>query len=262
MCCSPKWLMQCLVIVFCIGYVEHACCQSLATPLAANKNHRELSEGFRRRIEPVLPAVVTVEVLRGPRNMPTWPQGNPPATVDRAHELNEQTPSSEMNDFLGDGTGSGIIFDRRGYVLTCHHVVESAETVFVRLADGRRFEAIAILSDPVTDLAVIQFPNEEPLPVVPIGNSDDLQIGDWVASIGNPYELGLSIRAGIVSAMDRHLPSSPRTHLLQTDAASNPGNSGVHLLIYKGKWWALVKVVTAVMKDFRGSGLRFQSMQP
>lgn len=228
--CAPKWLIQCSAIVICVVYVEHALCQSSATPMKSNENRRVLSDGFRHSVEPVLPAVVTVEVQRGPRNLPPEPQRSKTAHPEQPYDPSEQT-----TDFARDGSGSGIIIDRRGYVLTCNHVVETAENVFVRLADGRRFESIKTWADPVTDIAVIQISNQEPLPVAPVGNSDDLHIGDWVASIGNPYELGLSISAGVVSATDRHLPSSPRTHLIQTDAASNPGNSGGALVNLQGQ---------------------------
>lgn len=217
--------------------------------MKSNENRRELSDGFRHSVEPVLPAVVTVEVQRGPRSLPPWPKGNEPALAKHPYDPSEQAP-----DHARDGSGSGIIVDRRGYVLTCNHVVESAENVFVRLTDGRRFESVKILADPVTDIAVIQISTQEPLPVAPIGNSDDLRIGDWVASIGNPYDLGLSISAGVVSATDRHLPSSPRTHLLQTDAASNPGNSGGALVNLQGQVVGISEGGYGSHEGFQGIG--------
>jgi serine protease Do len=217
--------------------------------MESKENRRELSDGFRHSVEPVLPAVVTVEVQRGPRNLPPEPQVNKSAHPEQPYDPTEQT-----TDFARDGSGSGFIIDRRGYVLTCNHVVETAENVFVRLADGRRFESIKTWADPVTDIAVIQISNQEPLPVAPIGNSDDLHIGDWVASIGNPYELGLSISAGVVSATDRHLPSSPRTHLLQTDAASNPGNSGGALVNLQGQVVGISEGGYGSHEGFQGIG--------
>jgi serine protease Do len=132
--------------------------------------------------------------------------------------------------------------------------VESAENVFVRLSDGQRFESINVWTDPVTDIAVIEIASKEPLAVAPIGNSDHLQIGDWVASIGNPYNLGLSISAGVVSATDRHLPSSPRTHLLQTDAASNPGNSGGALVNLQGQVVGISEGGYGKHEGFQGIG--------
>jgi serine protease Do len=215
----------------------------------SNENRRELSEGFRRSVDPVLPAVVTVEVQRGPRNLPPEPQESKSAHPEQPHDPSEQT-----TDFARDGSGSGIIIDRRGYVLTCNHVVEFAENVFVRLSDGRRFESKNILTDPVIDLAIIQIVSQDNLPEAPLGNSDELNIGDWVASIGNPYELGLSISAGIISATDRHLPTSPRTHLLQTDAASNPGNSGGALVNLQGQVVGISEGGYGSHEGFQGIG--------
>ena len=231
----------------CLMALAHG--QAQPTAQANARALKELSDGFRHSVEPVLPAVVTVEVLRGPKNMPSWVMGAESTNSNHPHD-----PRVNEKGCPRDGTGSGLIIDRRGYVLTCNHVVESADVVRVRLGDGRRLEAIQIHSDPVMDLAVIQVSSGKPLPEAPLGNSDELRIGDWVASIGNPYELGLSISAGIVSTTDRHLHTSPRSHLIQTDAASNPGNSGGALVNLRGQVVGISEGGYGVHEGFQGIG--------
>ncbi len=209
-----------------------------------------LSDCFRQTVQSVLPTVVTIEVLRGPRNLPNW--RNHPEKSSAAENASESLESTFIPQ---DGSGTGLIIDHRGFILTCNHVVDSAETIFVRLSDGRKYESLKVFSDPVTDLAVIQIPKEESLPVAQLGNSDDLEIGDWVVSIGNPYELGLSVSAGIISATDRLLPTAPRTPLLQTDAASNPGNSGGPLINLQGQVVGISEGGYGSHEGFQGIGL-------
>ena len=166
------------------------------------------------------------------------------------------SPASAMplSDMPYDSTGSGIVFDERGYIVTCSHVVESAETVFVHLNDGRRLEASKILIDPMTDIAVIQLSESVHLPVVPMGDSDRLRAGDWVISVGNPYSLGISMSAGIVSATQRHLPDASRARLIQCDAATNPGNSGGALIDLDGMVVGISEGGYGVNEGFQGIG--------
>lgn len=144
------------------------------------------------------------------------------------------------------GTGSGFLWDNRGHVVTNTHVIEGASAATVRLADGRSFPAELVGRDPSHDLAVLRIEARDlPAPVT-VGRSDDLQVGQTVLAIGNPFGLDWTLTRGIVSALDRELPSPagrPITGLIQSDAAINPGNSGGPLLDSAGR---LIGVNTAI----------------
>lgn len=133
------------------------------------------------------------------------------------------------------GEGSGFIFSKDGYIITNNHVIDGATEVIVVLPDKRRYEADIVGADVVTDVAVIKIEAEEDLPTIPLGDSDDLEIGDWVLAIGNPLEFDYTVTAGIVSAKGRSLRIGPVDErgastsiqdFIQTDAAINRGNSG------------------------------------
>ncbi len=144
------------------------------------------------------------------------------------------------------GTGSGFLWDNRGHVVTNNHVIEGASAATVRLADGRSFPARLVGRDPSHDLAVLRIETRDlPAPVA-VGSSADLQVGQTVLAIGNPFGLDWTLTRGIVSALDRELPSRsgrPITGLIQSDAAINPGNSGGPLLDSAGR---LIGVNTAI----------------
>ncbi|MFK7857843.1 MAG: DegQ family serine endoprotease [Granulosicoccus sp.] len=130
-------------------------------------------------------------------------------------------------------TGSGFIISADGYILTNNHVVESADEVTVRLHDRRQLTAQVIGADPRSDVAVLKVEADD-LPVVSIGNSDDLEVGEWVLAIGSPFGFDFSVTAGIVSATGRALPNESYVPFIQTDVAINPGNSGGPLFNLNG----------------------------
>ena len=162
-----------------------------------------------------------------------------------------------VQDFFGrifrdSQSGSGVIFDTRGYVLTNNHVVENAETVTVTLGDGRQFDATVKGTDQLTDLAVLKIDGEK-LPAVPLGDPSRVKVGDWVIAIGNALALpgGPTVTVGVVSALDRAFQSSAEFQLyglIQTDASINPGNSGGPLLNLQGE---VVGINTAVLRGDR-----------
>lgn len=144
------------------------------------------------------------------------------------------------------GQGSGVIVDEGGYVLTNYHVIASASRVAVKLSDGRRVSNVKIVGiDPPTDLAVLKI-NASGLIAAPWGDSEELEVGDWVLAVGNPFGLDRSVTAGIVSAKGRRgiVPGSPYQDFLQTDAAVNPGNSGGPLANMRGE---IVGINTAIL---------------
>jgi len=133
------------------------------------------------------------------------------------------------------GLGSGIIVDKKGYILTNFHVVSKADQILIALQDGRLFSATVIGSDLVTDLAVLQIEGKN-LPVIPQNSDYTPRVGDVVLAIGNPYNLGQTITQGIISAIGRNgMSSSGRQDFLQTDAAINEGNSGGALINSRGE---------------------------
>jgi serine protease DegQ len=159
--------------------------------------------------------------------------------------------------FFGDqgavpqsGLGSGVIISQDGFILTNNHVVEGATEIEVALNDSRKARARVIGTDPETDLAILKV-NLERLPVITLGNSDALQVGDQVLAIGNPFGVGLTVTSGIVSALGRNqLGINTFENFIQTDAAINPGNSGGALVDVNGN---LIGINTAIYSRSGGS---------
>jgi serine protease Do len=147
--------------------------------------------------------------------------------------------------------GSGFIVSPDGYILTNNHVVEKAEVVTVTLLDKEEFKAKVIGTDPKIDIALIKIDAKRKLPYVALGDSDKLDVGEWVVAIGNPFALGHTVTAGIVSAKGRIIGSGPYDDFIQTDASINPGNSGGPLFNLKGD---VVGINTAIMQGGQGIG--------
>ena len=163
--------------------------------------------------------------------------------------FSEEMPERE---FRNKGLGSGFVMSSDGYIITNNHVVRKAEEIEVILEGGKKYTAEIVGTDPVTDLALLKIDPEETLPAVEMGDSSALEIGDSVFAIGNPFGLGHTVTAGIVSAKGRALGIGRYDNFIQTDAAINPGNSGGPLFDYEGR---VVGVNTAVVA--RGQGLGF-----
>jgi serine protease Do len=138
-------------------------------------------------------------------------------------------------DVPSRGAGSGFIIDREGLVLTNHHVIDNAERITVTLADGRAFRAEVVGTDPAIDIALLKIPGGRDLPEAPLGNSDDLRVGEWVCAIGNPLGYVHSVTVGVVSFIGRKLFDVSLDDYIQTDAAINFGNSGGPLINSRGQ---------------------------
>jgi serine protease Do len=148
--------------------------------------------------------------------------------------------------------GSGFIIDPKGYVVTNNHVVEGADKIKVILVGGKEYQATIKGRDPKTDLALIQIVNPPAdLPFLKLGDSDAMQVGDWVLAVGNPFGLGHTVTQGIISAKGRVIGAGPYDNFLQTDASINPGNSGGPLLNLKGE---VVGINTAILASGQGIG--------
>jgi serine protease Do len=153
--------------------------------------------------------------------------------------------------FRRQGSGSGVIINADGHLLTNNHVVDGAKEVTVTLADQQVYPARVVGRDAKTDLAVLKIDPKQALPVAPMGSSADLKVGEWVVAIGNPFGLSNSVTAGIVSAKGRVIGAGPYDDFIQTDAPINPGNSGGPLFNMKGE---MVGINTAIIASGQGIG--------
>lgn len=154
----------------------------------------------------------------------------------------DQDPGDELfgvpdprGHFRQRGLGSGFIIGSDGTILTNHHVVEGAQKIVVKLPGGREFEAKVVGQDSRTDIAVIKIDAKGSLPTAVLGNSDKIEVGEWVMAVGNPFGLDNSVTSGIVSAKGRHIGAGPYDDFIQTDASVNPGSSGGPLVNLRGE---------------------------
>jgi serine protease Do len=156
-----------------------------------------------------------------------------------------------QREFKQKSLGSGFIISPDGYIFTNNHVVEQADKIIVKLSDEKEYEAKVIGRDAKTDIALIKIKPNKSLPVVEIGDSDKLRVGDWVMAIGNPFGLEQTVTAGIVSAKGRVIGAGPYDNFIQTDASINPGNSGGPLFSMDGK---VIGINTAIIAQGQGIG--------
>ncbi|GHA89367.1 DegQ family serine endoprotease [Modicisalibacter luteus] len=200
---------------------------------------RELPD-FTELVKQAAPGVVNISTTRQVerRSMPfSGPQGQEIPEIFR-HFFGDQIPFGQEGIPGGSeerhSLGSGFIIDKDGYILTNAHVVDGADEVVVRLNDRRELGAEVIGSDTKTDVALLKVDAND-LPTLNIGDSNQLEVGEWVAAIGSPFGFDHSVTSGIVSAIDRTLPSDAYVPFIQTDVAINPGNSGGPLFNLDGE---------------------------
>jgi len=253
---QPNFLVRSTVVAAVMVFSTVALAQQPATPQqAASANvlqpetrAAQALPSLAPLVESVKSAVVNVEVaakVSGPRG------GMGENPLDRF--FGGGRPNGNGRENVRQGAGSGFIIDPKGLVLTNNHVVEDAVAITVKLDDGRSFPAEILGRDPLTDVAVIKLKGKvDKLPVVALGDSDALKVGDWVLAIGNPFGLASSVSLGILSARARNIEAGPYDDFLQTDAAINPGNSGGPLFNMKGE---VIGINTAIVGG--GSGIGF-----
>ena len=193
-------------------------------------------------VEATKPAVVSIAIARPPRSSLRNPfQGDP--FFERFFGNPRRPQEPQPQDPRPQPTGSGVIVDAgRGLVLTNHHVIQNASEIEVTLSDGRSVAAAVVGSDAVTDVAVLELEEAVDLTQMPLGDSEAVQVGDFVVAIGNPFGLTHTVTSGIVSALGRSIPRtrragapSPIEDFIQTDASINPGNSGGALVNMRGE---------------------------
>ena len=156
-----------------------------------------------------------------------------------------------QRDFKQRSLGSGFIISNDGYIFTNNHVVENTDKILVKISDGKEYEAKIIGTDSKTDIALIKIKPDNSLPIVEIGDSDALRVGEWVIAIGNPFGLEQTVTAGIVSAKGRVIGAGAYDNFIQTDASINPGNSGGPLFNMQGK---VIGINTAIVAQGQGIG--------
>ncbi len=223
------------------------------SPLAlAKKWHTP--ESFSEIAELASPSVVNIrteKIIKGGgrvfRHFGRSPYGNEDP-FDFFEKFFGQAPGKE---FKQKSLGSGFIIDKQGYIVTNNHVIEGADEIKVKLNNGNEYEAKIVGRDPNTDIALIKIKPKEELPVVELGDSDALKIGEWVVAIGSPFGLEHTVTAGIVSAKGRVIGSGPYDDFIQTDASINPGNSGGPLINMEGK---VIGINTAIIASGQGIG--------
>ncbi|HLS69155.1 MAG TPA: DegQ family serine endoprotease [Kiloniellales bacterium] len=230
---------------------------------AGTANADALPESFADLAENVSPAVVNItasqsadpEQQRRFRSPLPFPEGSPLEEFFRQFEdhfggmLPERQQMAPPNR-PRQGVGSGFIIDVEGYVVTNNHVIDQADDIRVRLSDGRDIAAQLVGSDPQTDVALLKIEADEELPSVEWGDSDEVRVGDWVVAVGNPFGLGGSVTAGIVSARGRDIHAGPYDDFIQTDAAINRGNSGGPMFNLDGE---VIGINTAIFSPSGGS---------
>ncbi len=219
----------------------------------------DLSTAIIRVAKQNIPAVVHIEVTeRREVTNPLLPFESDPF-FRRFFGLPKTMPKKFKQEVRG--LGSGMIMDDQGHILTNYHVAGGATKIDVLLSDGRRFTAKVVGTDPKTDLAVISIPAKGPLPHVTFGDSDKLEVGEWVVAIGHPRGLDQTVTQGIISAKHRQGISDPSSYqdFLQTDAAINPGNSGGPLLNLRGEVIGVNAAIASESGGFEGIGFTIPS---
>jgi len=187
-----------------------------------------------KKLQPIVVNVSTTQMAAGPA-----PRGRPNPEEDPMEEFLEkffgQRPPSGRPQQQQRSLGSGFIIGSDGSIVTNAHVIENAKKIIVKLSDKREFEAKVLGKDPKTDVAVIKIDSDGSLPTADLGDSEQLEVGEWVMAVGNPFGLDSSVTSGIVSAKGRHIGAGPYDNFIQTDTPINPGNSGGPLVNSRGQ---------------------------
>ena len=214
---------------------------------------RALSRAFRTAARKATPAVVTVY---------SYGQNMPPGAASASDSDAENQPGPAPPQRIGEssdgllvtGIGSGVIVSPDGLVITNNHVIDGAQEVIVQFADDTKIKATNVHGDPDSDVATLTIQRDQPFRCAEIGDSEALEIGDWVLAIGSPFQLEATVSAGIISAKNRTLKRIRRGRLIQTDAAINPGNSGGPLIDLDGNVIAISTAIATRNGGYKGIG--------
>jgi serine protease Do len=240
------------------GYRMSTAVKNSTTPdstLVKDSDMPMVPANFSELAEKVRPGVVNIQVVKkiknvdfGFRHFSGNPFGEKNPFEDFFGPFSEGSPP---RGFEQRGVGSGFVMSREGYILTNNHMVEDADQIKVKLANGKEYDGKVIGRDPKTDLALMKVEGSSDLHPLTLGNSDDLKVGSWVVAIGSPFGLEQTVTAGIVSAKGRVIGSGPYDNFIQTDASINPGNSGGPLINMRGE---VIGINTAIIASGQGIG--------
>ena len=225
-------------------------------PVSPTATADAMQDAFVSVAEKVRPSVVnigTVQVARG-RRAPVipGPGTDDPFFKDFFDQFFGRGGPGRREEFRQPGLGSGVIIDKRGYVLTNFHVIRGADSVTIKLPSKQEFQGRIVGTDAKTDLAIIQFKPEGDVRVATLGDSDTLRVGEWAIAIGNPFGLDQTVTVGVVSATGRsEVGIATYENFIQTDASINPGNSGGPLVNLKGE---VIGINTAIVATGQGIG--------
>jgi len=219
------------IIFACLLFAPFLMSKALASSVAGFPDFTELVEQNHQ-------AVVNISTTRTEKptreSLPPQFRGIPDEFLRHFFGFDPRQGPGQQPERRSQSVGSGFIISKDGYILTNHHVIDGADGVIVRLSDRQEYKAEVIGSDPRTDVALLKV-DAEGLPIVKIGDSDQLKVGSWVLAIGAPFGLDYTVTAGIVSAKGRNLPDDTYVPFIQTDVAINPGNSGGPLINLQGE---------------------------
>lgn len=241
-----------LIIILFLGLISYDSSPSYA---------KHLPNSFADEVESLMPAVVNISStqlrkkgdLRFKRfSFPDLPEGHPFEDFKDLFDNLEPEGEEGNNSFGSKPTslGSGFIISKDGYIVTNNHVIMNAEKITIKFSDDTKAEAKVVGADKKTDLALLKVDVKHELPFVSFGDSDKARVGDWVIAIGNPFGLGGSVSAGIISARARDINAGPFDDFIQTDAAINKGNSGGPLFDIDGN---VIGINTAIFSPSGGS---------
>ena len=212
---------------------------------------QERPASFADLTEKLMPAVVNISTSTTVvKNVNPFPFEFPPGSPFEDMFKEFGTPQKRKSSALG----SGFIIDKKGIVITNNHVIQGAEDIFIRTNENKEYKAKILGTDPLSDVAVLQIITDDKFETVKFGNSDTARIGDWVIAIGNPFGLGGTVTAGIVSARNRNIGMARYEDFIQTDASINSGNSGGPLFNMKGE---VVGINTAILGQSGSIGIGF-----
>ncbi|MEO1527059.1 MAG: trypsin-like peptidase domain-containing protein [Planctomycetota bacterium] len=211
---------------------------------------RALSLAFRMAAKRATPSVVTLLTY----GQAADESSDGSSSEDDLPFLEKVEPRPETRLDRPTGVGSGVILSADGLIITNNHVVARATRVVVQLHDETKLEAELFRGDPDSDVAMVRVKSDEPLQAISVGDSDELEIGDWVLAIGSPFKLEATVSAGIISAKNREIDSVRRSNMLQTDAAINPGNSGGALIDLSGNVIGISTAIATRTGFYQGVG--------
>jgi len=234
-----------------------------AAAVAPIHSAQELSTSFRHVAAQVVPSVVSISTRTKARESamqdnPLLDENSPYRDLfrndPRLKEMLKQQGGNRQRMPQQQGMGSGFIINESGIIVTNNHVVKDADEVVVTLHDGRKFVAKDIKTDPRTDVAVLRIEGATGLKAAKLGDSSQVEVGDWVIAVGSPFGYDLTVTAGIISAKGRGIGAVEREDFLQTDAAINPGNSGGPLLNLDGEVIGINTAISSRSGGYDGIG--------